>query len=1126
MTRNHHAVRPGPCPSADDLERLSLGQLAEADVDRLAGHLEGCSRCLAVLRAVPAEDPLVRVLQAARGTTPEAPDEAVTRLIERLREQPPVTAAGAETPSPGGTAELYAFLAPAEGPDEIGRLGPYRVRRVLGAGGMGVVFEAEDPQLRRVVALKVIRPNRAAGAAARQRFLREARAAAAVTHDHLVGIHHLGEDRGVPYLVMPLLRGETLKSRLARAGRLPVAEVIRIGREAAEGLAAAHARGLVHRDVNPANLWLEAGPGAGVPPSGGLRPPPEGGTPAGTGGRVKVMDFGLAQAMGEALPGERGATMGTLPYIAPEQVRGEQVDGRADLFGLGCVLYRACTGVTPFQGEDTAAVLAALENAPPRPVRELNPEVPPGLAELIGRLLAKDPGERPAKARDVAVALAALAAPQGQPRRRSRKPFAVAAGILVLVTGGLLLALIIIRIQDRDGKETTLTVPEGRNVKLEQGGKVLGTFPSRAAADKRPLGPLDRLDPARIPAEERFAWQPKELVAVLGEHRGWHRGAVFSVAFSADGKWLASGGNGGLVRLWDPETLRLRASLSGHTGSVHTVAFAPDSKTLASASDDRTVRLWDVSGPAPRLRSVLRRNMKKVWSVAFAPDGKTLACGQQDGTVQLWSLHGAAASESQFLRVDKEGVFRLAFAPDSRTLAAGGNGGTLRLWDLSGPEPKPRAGSMKHAQRVNGLAFSPDGKTLASCSWDSTLRLWDVTGAEVRERCRLVTGMPYGRFNALAYARDGQTLAASCADGTVRLWDVGGAEPKLRNGLRPQNTSTDGVYALAFAPDSQTLATGSYDTTIRIWDLSGARPKRRAVPAGHPDPVTAVAFAPDGRTLASFGFDFQVRLWDLAGTEPRVGRALPACPGRTPTTIVFRADGKTLAAGSTGRVRVWDLVAGEPKLRCTLENPDCLAGTPAVLAVHEQTALRSASGPGPGQAVMDAVARTHGATVWALALTADGKTLASGGEHNHVRLWDLSGPKPKERCVLKGHAWRVLTLAFAPDGRTLASGSADRTVRLWDLSAAKPRQKAMLRHDGNVHAVAFAPDGRTLVAVDSSSCRLILWDAASGQKQRELTLPGVPFGVAFAPDGRHLATAHANGTVYILRLEGPRPSDK
>jgi serine/threonine protein kinase len=332
------------------------------------------------------------------------------------RTEAPRSASNDATLDPLARPELIEFLAPPEKPGEIGRLGPYRVVRVMGAGGMGVVYHAEDTQLQRPVALKALLPALAGSAEAKQRFLREARAAAAIKHDHIVTIYQVGEDRGAPYLAMEFLHGESLEDRLRRLGRPPLAEMLRIGREVAEGLAAAHERGLIHRDIKPGNLWLEDRSA--------------GGTPLATGGRVKVLDFGLARASGDATQlTQQGAILGTPAYMAPEQAAGAALDPRCDLFSLGCVLYRLTTGQLPFQGADIVSTLVAVATEQPRPPAELNPDLPPEVAALILKLLAKKPEERPASARAVVQALAASEAKLTKPLPRRRPAAAPAAPV-------------------------------------------------------------------------------------------------------------------------------------------------------------------------------------------------------------------------------------------------------------------------------------------------------------------------------------------------------------------------------------------------------------------------------------------------------------------------------------------------------------------------------------------------------------------------------------------------------------------------------------------------------------------------------------------------------------------------
>ncbi|MBI1902769.1 MAG: protein kinase, partial [Planctomycetia bacterium] len=282
------------CPAQEKLHLLMLGVLPAAETERLAAHLEACATCTAQARQLQSQDTLVEALHDARTIMAELPqDDAVRSLIERLRALPASGGAAADTGvdnvptdtprvDAGGAAgsdrELFDFLAPPQSPDELGRLGPYRVLKLLGAGGMGVVFLAEDPHLSRQVALKAMKPVLAASESAKKRFLREARAAAGIENDHIVTIHQVGEDRGVPFLAMQLLRGESLEARLRREGRLPLPEVLRIARETAAGLAAAHDRNLVHRDIKPDNIWLESRqPQAAAP----LSPPSEGGARGG-----------------------------------------------------------------------------------------------------------------------------------------------------------------------------------------------------------------------------------------------------------------------------------------------------------------------------------------------------------------------------------------------------------------------------------------------------------------------------------------------------------------------------------------------------------------------------------------------------------------------------------------------------------------------------------------------------------------------------------------------------------------------------------------------------------------------------------------------------------------------------
>lgn len=264
-------------------------------------------------------------------------------------------------------------------PGEV--LGHYRIQRMLAEGGMGVVFEAVDLDLCRPVALKVLKHLPAFGDNEnRQRFMREARTMAAIKSDHLVTVYRVGTEGNRVYLALELLRGETLETRLNQTPPLTTLQIARIGREIALGLAAIHEQGLIHRDIKPTNLWLEE---------------PH--------GRVKILDFGLVREIKDAMHlTHEGLIVGTPAYLSPEQARGKELDHRTDLFSLGCVLYRACTGVLPFQATDTVSQLVAITTDEPIAVRRLNPNIAPSLARLVHDLLEKNRDDRPLSAEVVA----------------------------------------------------------------------------------------------------------------------------------------------------------------------------------------------------------------------------------------------------------------------------------------------------------------------------------------------------------------------------------------------------------------------------------------------------------------------------------------------------------------------------------------------------------------------------------------------------------------------------------------------------------------------------------------------------------------------------------------------------
>jgi serine/threonine protein kinase len=422
------------------LQALLKGVLPEVEQAELTSHLDECTTCQQKLEELAFDGSSWPRFAPSPEMQAAPMESALQRAIQGLQDK-----ARLHQPEPEQDPDeeiSLSFLKPSDKPGVLGCLDCYEVTEAIGRGGMGLVLKALDPSLNRYVAIKLLAPQLATSAAARKRFAREARAAAAVSHEHVVSIYAVDEiEEGLPYLVMEWVPGPSLQERLDGNGPLEIKEILRIGMQTAAGLAAAHAQGVIHRDIKPANILLEN-----------------------CIERVKITDFGLARTVDDATLTQSGVLAGTPQYMAPEQARGEPHDHRADLFSLGSVLYTMCTGRQPFRASSTLAVLRRVSDDTARPIQELNPELPEWLAEIIETLHSKSPPDRFQSAAEVAEVLGQHLAHLQQPtvvprpwsgraprRRRNESParaseprskssarkWALAAAVLFVGLGGL-----------------------------------------------------------------------------------------------------------------------------------------------------------------------------------------------------------------------------------------------------------------------------------------------------------------------------------------------------------------------------------------------------------------------------------------------------------------------------------------------------------------------------------------------------------------------------------------------------------------------------------------------------------------------------------------------------------------
>lgn len=622
------------CPDRDTLAKLLLGKDPGSDRARLEEHFLHCEVCVSRVETITAADGLTDAIRR-RSLIDE--DDALDEVLTRARQiRPPLETVETSSPlgeiaSPVSLTETVSFqelgfLAESAAAGEIGRLGGYRLLEVLGAGGMGIVFRAEDPALNRQVALKVMKPSAAADESARDRFTREARATAAIEHDHIVAIYQVGEDQGVPFIAMPLLQGESLKTRLDREQSLEPAEALRIAREVALGLAAAHASGLIHRDIKPDNIWLEADTG-----------------------RVKIVDFGLVRnTMGDAdgnpeLTGS-GVVLGTPQYMSPEQARGKPVDHRSDLFSLGVVMYQMLSGIKAFQRDSLLTTLVAIEREDPPGLVEVDKTIPAGVNELVMQLLQKDPELRlqtavaivDAQAKVQAGMAAAIGPATSAQWGRRKALIALGVGGVFALLLGLMIAFkteggtITIKASDEFDVTTENQVVTIRDTKTNREYSVQINKEETLPSGKYQILVEDNQGLKFSTREFQITRGKQELVVSLATTEPNTKPAAVSRDVPKQGTQQPATTPVSCIALTATPT-RIPGLKSWtletryHRSSVYLLEASQDGKNLATVAYDGTIRIWNTDDFEPSRVLYVEAASRRVRALAWSPDGKYVA---------------------------------------------------------------------------------------------------------------------------------------------------------------------------------------------------------------------------------------------------------------------------------------------------------------------------------------------------------------------------------------------------------------------------------------------------------------------------------------------------------------------
>lgn len=712
-------------------------------------------------------------------------------------EPPPPTRVGQNSvPS-----DDLSFLEPSSDSATLGRFAGYGVTQLLGRGGAGIVLKALDQHLNRIVAIKVLAPEWAGQPRARQRFLREARAAAAVKHENVVAVYAVDELAEIPHIVMEFVDGETLHDRLVRDPQLSVSVILQFGHQIASGLASAHKQRLVHRDIKPANILVEE-----------------------TTDKIKITDFGLARAVDDVQLTQDGVIAGTPQYMSPEQAKGEEFDHRSDLFSLGSVLYTLCVGHPPFRANSPVAMLRAIVDEDPEPLESVRFDLPQGLNFLIHQLLEKAPNRRPPTATDVLQRLEEVsqeweASPKVQvefPLHRKFRDVRVWASLAAaFATASIAGVYSFTRKEPKDSSTVNSTQDEDplNETKTSKSSEQKGPRP-RNDVKPRPKN-VNPFDSPVVPSREIGR------MSVPNER-------LFGLAVSPDGQRVYASATNDMIYCWDTETGNEILKFPGQTVS-NEIAISPDGSRLLACTANRSVYIWDTETGKVITRLAFPIPARHL---VFSPDGQEFA-------VTFFPIRPMPKPNQK----STDGQSPVTGAPIPSKI----NIFETKTWG------RTRSFPSKDGHSFYQLAWSKDGKSLVVGTDAGRVLVLDAATGKF-ERQLTVSGVP-GPAYGVHFSPDGKRLYAAGSGNLVWCWSW--PEGREIFSRRFQH----GVVRFALSPDGRWMAIGGA-LEVRLLDLHNATsPKALHKLEGHTSPIREVAFVPDRNVVVSCAWDGTVRLW-------------------------------------------------------------------------------------------------------------------------------------------------------------------------------------------------------------------------------------------------------------------------